>query len=113
MRNRNAKQAVFILFAFQYLSIVLVNLSFLLCYCHAPYFGVIMTTRAKTGGVKKHASERFHQADGITKSTHNQAGSQSSVRPPHPTPIAIILSYCLDNVQLDSVAVLDIAFQVT
>lgn len=69
---------------------------------------VVTTKREETDGKESWSVYLgMVQMSGIAKSTYNQ----KEVVGPFFF-LAVILSYCLDNVQLDSVAVLDIAFQV-
>lgn len=61
-----------------------------LSYCHAPYFDVVMTM--------KNGKKNYFANDTNTTSTYNQCPWFISL-------ITTIISYCLDDVQLDSVAV--------
>lgn len=97
------------------------TVSFHLGYCHAPYFGVDVGGRVKADGENKKPGSRFYRVtvtNGRDRKEHLQsreAVSQSVVGAftplsPHRNHTELLFRQCATRL---SVAVLDIAFQVT
>ena len=84
-------------------------MSFHLGYCHAPYFGVVMTKREKADAKTRVEIYRaVVQTNGMAKSTYNQKGSRWYIFL-HRNHTELLFRQCATRL---SVAVLDIAFQV-